>query len=129
MSMTETSDLNARKRLIFSNVDRLMKCLFARYSKIPGDKTVYCELFVKNRHTGREHVVATGTAHAIFLEQQDIPKAESVAYEKARKQAEEFFSNMSVFLHLAGDTKTGSDCDNMNYLNLQVNTFIGDVAK
>jgi hypothetical protein len=125
MSVTETSALNARKNLIFSNVDRLMKCLFARYTKIDGGKTVYCELFVKNRHTGREHVVSSGTAHAIFVEQQDVPKAEAVAYKKAREDAGKFFGDMAVFLHLAGDTKTGTECDNINYLNLVVNTEIG----
>ena len=125
MSVTDTSQLNARKSLIFTNVDRLMKCLHARYSRIEGDKTIYCELFVKNRHSGREHVIAYATAHVIFIEQQDIPRAEQVAFERARKLAGDFFSNMCVFLHLAGDKPAGSDCDNLNYLNLVVNTEQG----
>ena len=125
MSVTDTSQLNARKSLIFTNVDRLMKCLHARYSRIEGDKTIYCELFVKNRHSGREHVIAYATAHLIFIEQQDIPRAEQAAFERARKLAGDFFSNMCIFLHLAGDKHAGSDCDNLNYLNLVVNTEQG----
>ena len=46
-------------------------------------------------------------------------------WNRARKLAGDFFSNMCVFLHLAGDKPAGSDCDNLNYLNLVVNTEQG----
>lgn len=94
--VTLQAQLNARKSLIFTNVDRLMKCLHVRYSRIEGGKTIYCELFVKNRHSGREHVIAYATAQLIFIEQQDIPRAEQVAFERARKLAGDFFNNMCL---------------------------------
>lgn len=125
MSVTNTPELTARKQLIFTNVDRLMKCLHARYQKIAGEKSIYCELYVINRHTGREHIIAHACSNSIFIEQQDIPRGEQVAYDRAYKLAGDFFNNMAVFLHLAGEHKGGTDCDNMNYLNLVVNTETG----
>lgn len=105
--MTDHSQLDAlrtRRKDVLAQVDRLMKTLQARYTHTEDRKTIFVELFVKNSQTGREFVVATDSACAMFVELQDIPRGELAAFRKAEEKARTFFSNMAIFWDTARDS-------------------------
>lgn len=101
--------LSENKRTMMHQVDELLKRLHVDYTQTESTKTIVAEVYFLNFDTKRRFVVGTGTAFAYYEEQQDIPRGQASAYEKAREEARTFLTNFVLFQNFRKSAEKHAD--------------------